>query len=138
MKYLTNATIRHLEGTNDPLLVSLGYFKQKTFLELSKDFALSYESYPTNKTSLLKMLTANQYKLKTLDNFWGEDHITTTTNKDNSTNITVSSSMITLILFLKDEDAMMVYAEYLDKMGDTVIELIKLLGIKQQYPEAFI
>lgn len=137
----TNATIRYSGGTNDLLSVVLLYFKQKSFLELSMEFALTFESYQKNKTKMLDVLYSSRLSTPTkrhFDNLWGSEHITYTTNKDGTISITVSSNMVTLLLFLKDEDAMMIYSEYVGVLGSSVLVLIKMLGIREQYPEAFI
>lgn len=136
-----NATIRYSGVSKDLLGISTIYLKNKSFLELSTLFSLTYTSYPQSKQKMLQLLIKeHQYKgfSKYFDKMWGHEHVSSTINKDGSINITISNQMLTLVMFLKDPDAMDVYCELLNYLGSSVMYLIEELDIKNQYPENFV
>ena len=133
-----NNTIRYSGDSGDLLGVCVSYFKSTSFLAMSKSFTLTYEAYIIKTRYDLLLVLRNSVRSKRhFDSMWGHEHITFTQNK-NYKDITVSNQMLTLIFFLKDEDAMMEYSEYMNVLGASVHILIEELGIKDTYPECFV
>lgn len=133
----TNATILYSGDPKNILAVSLEFFASKSFLELSTLFSLTHGSYSLSKHSMIKAITSKNHNTKLFDALWGYEHLSYTTDKK-GIRITVSNQMITLILFLKDPDAMLAYSEHMMILGSSVKILIDELGVREEFPECFV
>jgi hypothetical protein len=138
---MINGTIRYSGASNDLLGIVTYYFKEKTFLELSKTFSLTHASHNKSKESFLNILRkahTNKTHTRYFDNLYTHQHITYTDNSDGSINITINPQMVSLILFIKDPECMDEYSEYFLYFGGNIKRLIDDLKIKEQFPESFV